>query len=860
MQKASRIQSNFSAAVSLSVDSPIGQTSQLGQTSGPLPARSKQKKSRKNALSRVLMLASATALVPFASKSAIANSFANAATPSYDISQHLDAVTQPAQTPQAFNQSQAIAPQVDQVPPVSFSHSSALASASEQLSPAVANTDSSWSLSYATQANTAQTNSAVQLVIAKVASDTRRAKSCVDDSCRRLTYIRSQLPAITAKVQRLEEQLKDFSRQHGQGDISAYKTALGDRIAEVSGQERQLDIELDQTHLRVERLTTQLSFANVAAGSAEDILAEDANYQALWQQLVAVEENIQKEYSQVNADGTALNQLYGEYQTLLGKTQTAAREVLSRYMTAGNQIAGLTNYAKIAVETYGDLLVETHQQRVQQLRQRKLAALEIGLSSRQQRLSSKIGEYESLQRELNAERTVLDSYHSERDSILAASPESAPGSTIMADGTPVYNAQSMTAAQTLLPLLPNGSVAKTLLGVAIASSMVAAASHRRAEKKAATLGKRILEILPTSHTASQTVGRQTVGRQVAGRQVAGRQLAGRRAVGRHSVNSRAVNSRTVKRVKTQPQMISLAALTKEPQAKVQTAEAIEIADVRSVKVESVKGTEVAVAKSIEVTNNKAIEIVDAKAVVSKAVDTKVANTKAVDNKAIKTPDTKVVDIKVVDPTTVDNKAIEIADTKAAELQTTEIVDSETIEIVDPKAIEIVESEDSLEVLFATEEMPAKGASFCIVNDLGEFEISESAVQSLDELVPELKADEFKQARENLTSEDLLAPEVDSLEVTPVQLSVEETGLFLDNALGWVIDDLGLVDVVAAEAETDKAAPIESSVAESEVAKPEVTKSEVVGSEAVDLAALDSVAPASVVGSPMVESSSATISI
>ncbi|MGB3788573.1 MAG: hypothetical protein WA949_11230 [Phormidesmis sp.] len=639
MQTGSRNHNPVSSSISQSVDSRPADRS----------ANYRKENVRKNVLSGVVALASATTLIQFSSESAAANPQLNSyrAVLSQQSPSDFSSQISPAV---AVNQAQAIAPQIHQSEQVAFSNSATSTTSSSKPQAAVIaeNHDDQWSLAYSTQANTAQADSAVQTVVAQVAQEATRAKACADDICRRLMYIRSQLPSAAQKVQRLEKQLDDFSAQHGQGDMSAYKTVLSDRIAEISSQKQQLAIELDQTRLQTKRLRSRLSVANIEPDIAERVLASDTIYQVLWGQLAAIEENIQKEYSQVNVDGTALNQLYAEYQALLGKTQTAAPEALNRYLlVGGNQIAGITYHTAVVTETLKDLLVQTHQQNTQQLRQDKIAAIETELMSRHQHLSEKIGEYERLQRELHSAKRVLNSYTSERDRILADSPEAALMSTDVA-----YNPQSLVTAQTLIPLLPDGSIAKTLLGIVIAASLVAAATHRSSEKKAALLGARILEILPTSaHTTSYSA---------------------------------------LQPQKSQLAMISLADLVRETQ--------------------------------LEIANSPEAEMTNAKA--------------------------------------------------------------------------------PLEDLFSMEERPAQSTSFCIVNDLGEFEISESAARSLDKAVTEIKAADFNQALENLTPESLFTHEVNGRDIEPVRLPVAEIDLFVEKAIEWVLKDLGL-EMSVADAATDK---------------------------------------------------------
>ncbi|MEM8502005.1 MAG: hypothetical protein AAF716_02505 [Cyanobacteria bacterium P01_D01_bin.1] len=445
-----------------------------------------------------MAIASATGLIPFASESAIALPSAEAPRSLFALQQAPSSSI--AQDSAATAKAQAIAPQVDQIQQASFSQTPPLASSTRQSAAAREDENGNWSLAYATQTNTPQANNAVQTVIAQIAAESARAQACKDSVCRQLAYVDSQLPRSAEKIQRLEKQLNDFSRQYAQGDMSAYRTVLSDRILEVSEQKRQLAIELDQTRLLSRQLRTRLSLANVEADIAERILAKDTDYQTLWDQLKAVETNIQKEYAQVNIDGTALNQLYADYQELLGKTQVAAQVALSRYSSIDNSLVARSGYRVptetkvLATEMLANLVLETHQQNVQQLRTQKIAIIEAELLDRHRRLSEQIGEYERLQRELNSEQKLVESYRLERNQILAKS------STLVSDGsnTPNYNSQSLLNARALLPMLPNGSVAKSLLGVAIASSLVATMTHRSSQRKAAVLGKRILEIIPAN--------------------------------------------------------------------------------------------------------------------------------------------------------------------------------------------------------------------------------------------------------------------------------------------------------------------------------------------------------------------------
>ncbi len=603
---------------------------------------------RKNTLSSAMAIASAVGLIPLASESAIA--FPEVAS-SQPLPLPQQVPSRVAQSAAALDQAQAIAPQVTQLQQATFSQKSSLApstlaTSSHQPTATSEDENGNWRLLYATQANTPQANATVQNVIAQIVAESARAQTCRNSACRQLAYIDSQISSTAEKIQHLEKQIDNLSAQYGQGDISAYQTILGDRLLEVSSQQQQLVIELDQTRLRAEQTKTQLSFANVTADIAEQILSKNDDYQALWNQLEAVEADIQKEYAQVNIDGTALNQLYSDYQDLLKRTQTGAQTALSRHLAAklsavSNQISSIGDRAPLQTQALETLVFETHQQNVQQLRSEKLAVIEAELIDQQRRLSERIGEYESLQRELSSERRMIDNYHSERNRILAES-SALESANPTASASPKYVSQSLLNARALLPMLPSGSVAKTLLGIAIAASLVATVAHRSSEKKAAVLGKRILEIIPAS-------------------------------------------SRTAISPVTQTQKVSLADI-EETQTKTQIAQVTKV--------------------------------------------------------------TQFIDLSKPLP--------------------------------------------------AQEVKPTK-QSFCVVNDLGEFEISESAALSLDEVLAEIEADRlsadikaatFDEALKNLTTESLFL-ESDNHSVAPVKLPVEEIDLFVEKAVEWVLEDLGL---------------------------------------------------------------------
>lgn len=480
---------------------------------------------RKHNLSGVAVVASAAALVPLAgvplaSNSAIANVHP-VSNPSSPPQATVRALSR-ADSNDATDQAQVIVPQVDQEQQAAFSHTP-LAFPNQRLATLVnRREDINRALAYTAKPSTAPTTSAAQTVTAataqiataqiataqmataQTAAASVDAKECQESSCRQLGHIDSQLAVSNQKIQRLEKHLSDFSAQHGQGNISDYQTVLGDRILEISSQKQQLATEIDRTRSQASKLRTQLSLAAIEVDIAARILANDSDYQAVWSQLEAVEATIRKEYSQVTVNTTASNQryadyqLYADYRPLLEKTQNVAQAALNRYLLVnGSQIASAHYQASTAIELLNALILNTNQQNIHQRRQVSLSAIEIELMNHHQRLAETISEYEYLQSELNAEQRLVDNYHLERDRILTESSALASAGS-SAYGQSVSPTQPLVNARALVPLLTDDSIAKALLGVVIAASLLATATHRSSEKKAAMLSERILEIKPVN--------------------------------------------------------------------------------------------------------------------------------------------------------------------------------------------------------------------------------------------------------------------------------------------------------------------------------------------------------------------------
>ncbi len=382
------------------------------------------------------------------------------------------------------SQSQPLAPLIAQANSVKFSENTQRSAAdgpADSLRPSTQpplltrEEDGSWTLSYESQAGRQS-----QQVIAQLAKETAQSaqaqRNC-SGSCQSLTYIAAQLPQAQQRVQTLQQAMQKFEAQHGQQDMAAYKEVLSDRISEITQQNTQLQNSLEQTRRSLMQMKMRLATVEADPGMAEQILTEDGNYQVAWMRLQRAEANLLAEFSKADLDATTLNEIYADYRYQQQQLQRAAQAALGSYLTAPDTVAPNFVYqAPAALDIMQDLVITTHQFQVQQLRQKTIDEIEQRLQDRQKQLLENLGQYEQLQRELTIAQQSVAQYQQESDR-LSTSPQ--------ITNQPSPAAESVSQAQDLAAQLPNGTVAKTVLGVVVAAGAIAAAARQRSKKAAA---------------------------------------------------------------------------------------------------------------------------------------------------------------------------------------------------------------------------------------------------------------------------------------------------------------------------------------------------------------------------------------
>ncbi|MEO1395451.1 MAG: hypothetical protein AAFV90_21320 [Cyanobacteria bacterium J06634_5] len=317
---------------------------------------------------------------------------------------------------------------------------------------------------------------------------------CTGTECRGLDYIEKQLPIAQAKVQAAQKVLTDFETEHGQQDMAAYQKVLNDRIAEIAGQSVTLEASIDETRRVITQLKMRLVTVNADLGFAEQVLAQDSAYQTVWERLKQSEQKVIDEFSQANIDATALNETYADYQYHQQWLQRTVQEALGNYLTAPNvDTPDFVYQAPAALNTMQDLVIATHEYQVQQLRKDTIAEINKRLKARKAELVGNVGEYETLQRALSEAKTLVLQYEQGRDRItdpLATPSTLAPSAVETGQAGTAGNelngeTSALSRARALSLELPDGTLAKSLLGVVVAAGAIATATAVTRRKRAA---------------------------------------------------------------------------------------------------------------------------------------------------------------------------------------------------------------------------------------------------------------------------------------------------------------------------------------------------------------------------------------
>ncbi|MEM6450825.1 MAG: hypothetical protein AAF703_10975 [Cyanobacteria bacterium P01_D01_bin.105] len=420
---------------------------------------------------------------------------------------------------QSIDQSTAVLPALAQADAAAFSPVQLQASkphASQvQSNPAAVNTaqtslitqtkDGNWTLSTeaSAEANTATQRANItksRAVLSDLAEQTGRTRrACKGQRCRGLAYIEARLPESRAAVEALQAQLDQLEGQQAQQNIEGYQQVLSDRVSEIAQQKQELIIVMEQNQQRITQLKMTLVQMDADLELTDRALESDIAYQGAWNRLIRAEQNLLNEFSKLDLDGTALNEIYSDYEYHQKEAQRLAGEALSNYLLAAATVPSFIERSPDALSFLQELALTSHEYRVQQLRQSSINQMEKRLSARRSQLIKSVGDYEALESELTSAKEVVKEYEIERAYILsqqAAREGNQPNSSAenSAQGESgvgqaawqlVENsANALDRLRQLVPLVPKDSVAQGVIYAVLAAGAIAAISVRRRTRKA----------------------------------------------------------------------------------------------------------------------------------------------------------------------------------------------------------------------------------------------------------------------------------------------------------------------------------------------------------------------------------------
>ena len=304
----------------------------------------------------------------------------------------------------------------------------------------------------------------------------------------------SELFVARQQVQEIQQKLAEFEASRGQQNMAAYRKVLASRVTEIAEQGTNLSANIDRNQRILTQLKMRLLTVDADVSLAERVLATDEEYQAVWARLQKAEQNMLEEFSTANIDGTRLNEIYGDYKYHQQWLTRAAEQAFPNYvMSNGDAQIAFVSKAPTAIDIMQNLVLATHQNHVQRLRQETLDTISQRLRERQNQLAGDIGAYEQLQRELATANELVAEYEKNERRRASAAQKQLAGqlvadvSSAPAEAPVDENKSPISQAQRLAPYFAEGTLSRTLLGIAIAAGTLATAAiaHRRHKKNRA---------------------------------------------------------------------------------------------------------------------------------------------------------------------------------------------------------------------------------------------------------------------------------------------------------------------------------------------------------------------------------------
>ncbi|MDX2215693.1 MAG: hypothetical protein SFY66_20695 [Oculatellaceae cyanobacterium bins.114] len=331
-------------------------------------------------------------------------SYSAIAPPAMSLEQHTAVLTSPALLEPAIAQLQAEGIEID------------YQSLVNNLKVAPTSTSNVLEVSYQTK-----DTQHLQAILDKVAEVyTSDSQSCVTQTCQNLEHLTTQISSVQARIKTLQSNLNHFQQQNQIPNLQAQHQQTLVLKTQLNRQIEQNQAKLDAVRRQVERLTAQLQ-PQAHPFSAADLLAQNAHYQLLMEQLKSVESLIAEELQHPQIQQNNLQPLYEQYQALVVKLNEETNTISVQFIV--NHVIGQPTPLASQLSDVQRWIEMTHQAEILGLHQQKLMQLDQNLNQRIDQSTTVLEQYAHLERQLQDANTLLAQYstqHQELQTIVAS--------------------------------------------------------------------------------------------------------------------------------------------------------------------------------------------------------------------------------------------------------------------------------------------------------------------------------------------------------------------------------------------------------------------------------------------------------
>lgn len=228
---------------------------------------------------------------------------------------------------------------------------------------------------------------------------------CRLDACHALKQVNADLKEATSQVARLEQAIAQFKARPDAQNLDGQTKTLTQRTAEFARYMTQTDQELSLARQRYQALQSQNALLSV-----QSVLQQQADYQALLQDLHQTEGQIATHLTQAQPDSATLQALYQRHQLLNGHLNQQVAIALDQYVTAQfpdlvaqPSIAGFP----VALEPVENAFQSAHQVNLLSARQRAIAPLYESMQASKVRLAKLLQYQTRLETQLAVQQRIL---------------------------------------------------------------------------------------------------------------------------------------------------------------------------------------------------------------------------------------------------------------------------------------------------------------------------------------------------------------------------------------------------------------------------------------------------------------------